>query len=240
MSAIEKALVIDDHLPTCEFISEVLRTFEIETFNTTDSKLAEVRLRRERFDVVFLDAKMPAPDGMELAKKIREFGPNKRSTIVMITGEQGHHFMTRVFEAGVNFVVFKPVDRQALMRLLRVTQGSVERERRRYARVNAMCQVAMEHGGQQSRGTTIDISLTGMRVKMSRCFPVDSVVKTSLEFAAGTPKLSFESRIIRHIDDDCMGLEFEGMTPPESRKLEDFLLPRILQMSAAKKAHQLG
>jgi hypothetical protein len=35
-----------------------------------------------------------------------------------------------------------------------------------------------------------------------------------------------------------MGLEFEGMMPPESRKLEDFLL--TLQMAAAKKAHQLG
>lgn len=34
-------------------------------------------------------------------------------------------FMTRVFEPGVNRVVFKPVDRQALMRLLRVTQGSL-------------------------------------------------------------------------------------------------------------------
>jgi hypothetical protein len=79
-----------------------------------------------------------------------------------------------------------------------------------------------------------------MRVKMSRCFPVESIVKVSLEFATGTPKLLFQSRIIRQIDDDCMGLEFEGMTPPESRKLEEFLLPRILQMAETRKAHQLG
>src|ERR1700743_2979938 len=147
---VERALVIDDHLPTSEFIGEVLRACEIETYNTSDSKLAEARLRREKFDVVFGDAKMPAPDGLELARKIRASGPNKRATIVMITGEQGHDFMKRVFEAGVNFVVFKPVDRQALMRLLRVTQGSVERERRRYTRINTACKVVMEFSGQNS------------------------------------------------------------------------------------------
>ena len=99
-SEFEKALVIDDHLPTSEFIGEVLRACEIETYNTSDSKLAEGRLRREKFDVVFVDAKMPPPDGLELARRIRAAGPNKRATIVMITGEQGSHFMQHVFEAG--------------------------------------------------------------------------------------------------------------------------------------------
>ena len=81
--------MIDDHAPTSEFIGEVLRACEIETYNTSDSKLAEARLRREKFDVVFVDAKMPPPDGLELARRIRASGPNKRATIVMITGEQG-------------------------------------------------------------------------------------------------------------------------------------------------------
>jgi CheY-like chemotaxis protein len=239
MASIDKALVIDDHLPTSEFIAEVLRACEIETYNTSDSKLAEARLRRERFDVVFVDAKMPAPDGLELARKIRASGPNKRATIVMITGEQGHHFMKRVFEAGVNFVVFKPVDRQALMRLLRVTQGAVDRERRRYARVNAACKVVMEFNGQNSFGTTIDMSLTGMRVKMNRGFPVDSIALTTLELVPDTPRLTFKCRVVRQIEDDCMGVEFEDMGQEEADSLEKFLLPRILEM-ARRKATSLG
>src|ERR1700722_9020830 len=231
---VEKALVIDDHLPTSEFIGEVLRACEIETYNTSDSKLAEARLRREKFDVVFVDAKMPAPDGLELARRIRTSGPNKRATIVMITGEQGHDFMKRVFEAGVNFVVFKPVDRQALMRLLRVTQGAVERERRRYARINAACKVVMEFNGQNSFGTTIDMSLTGMRVKMNRSFPVSSMALTTLELKPDTPRLTFKCRVVRQVDDDCMGVEYEEMGQEQSEKLEKFLLPRILEMATRK------
>jgi c-di-GMP-binding flagellar brake protein YcgR len=149
----------------------------------------------------------------------------------MITGEQGHDFMKRVFEAGVNFVVFKPVDRQALMRLLRVTQGSVERERRRYARINAACKVVMEFKGQNSFGTTIDMSLTGMRVKMNRLFPVNSIVAATLELTPDAPKLTFKCRIVRQIDDDCMGVEYEGLDEQESQKLEAFLLPRVLEMA---------
>jgi CheY-like chemotaxis protein len=239
MAGIGKALVIDDHQPTSEFIGEVLRACEIETYNTSDSKLAEARLRREHFDVVFVDAKMPPPDGLELARRIRAFGPNKRATIVMITGEQGHDFMKRVFEAGVNFVIFKPVDRQALMRLLRVTQGSVERERRRYARVNTACKVVMEFKDQNSFGATIDMSLTGMRVKMNRCLPVNSIVATTLELVPGKPRLTFKCRVVRQIDDDCMGVEYEGIDQPELGKLEEFLLPRVLEM-ARRKSTLLG
>jgi DNA-binding response OmpR family regulator len=234
VAGIEKALVIDDHLPTSEFIGEVLRACEIETYNTSDSKLAEARLRREKFDVIFVDAKMPPPDGLELARRIRSAGPNKRATIIMVTGEQGSHFMQRVFEAGVNFVIFKPVDRQALMRLLRVTQGAVERERRRYARVVTACKVSMDLKGVSAHGTTIDMSLTGMRVRMSRCFPDNSIVSTTLELAPETPKLNLKCRVVRQIDDNSMGVEYESLDEQVSQKLEEFLLPRVLRMVAQK------
>ena len=145
--------------------------------------------------------------------------------------------MQRVFEAGVNFVVFKPVDRQALMRLLRVTQGAVERERRRYARIHTACKVVMEFKDQNSFGTTIDMSLTGMRVKMNRMFPVGAIVSTTLELIPDTPMLTFKSRVIRQIDDNCMGVEYEALSEQVSQKLEEFLLPRVLRMIAQQKSN---
>jgi c-di-GMP-binding flagellar brake protein YcgR len=118
--------------------------------------------------------------------------------------------------------------------LLRVTQGSVERERRRYARINAACRVVMEFKEQNSFGTTIDMSLTGMRVKMNRLLPVNSIVAATLELTPGAPKLTFKCRVVRQIEDDCMGVEYEGMDEQVSQKLEDFLLPRVLEMARRK------
>ena len=98
----------------------------------------------------------------------------------------------------------------------------------------------MEFKGQNSFGTTIDMSLTGMRVKMNRLFPVNSIVTTTLELAPDTPRLTFKCRVVRQIDDDCMGLEYEGIDGQESQKLEEFLLPRVLEMARRKTMKPLG
>jgi hypothetical protein len=49
--------------------------------------------------------------------------------------------MRRVFEAGVEFFLGKPVERNKLLQI-RVTKGPVERERRRFARVRLCCRVS--------------------------------------------------------------------------------------------------
>ena len=98
----------------------------------------------------------------------------------------------------------------------------------------------MEFKGQNSFGATIDMSLTGMRVKMNRLFPVDSIVTITLELMPDTPRLNFKCRVVRQIDDDCMGVEYEGMDEQESQKLEEFLLPRVLEMARRKTMKPIG
>ncbi len=129
-----KVLVVDDDPITCELIEEVLGSVGIDAHALTDSNPAAACLEEEKFDAVFLDVRMPPPDGIELARRMRASGINQKTLIVMITGEQDRAFLTRAFELGANFVLFKPVDRHGLLRLIRATQGSIERERRRFSR----------------------------------------------------------------------------------------------------------
>ncbi len=135
-----KILVVDDDPPTCELITEVLSAAEVDAFSLTDSDAAVSRLRKEKFDAVFLDVRMPHP-GASMNAADRKSGLNVRTPIVMISCEGEQQFLTRAFEVGANFVLFKPVDRQALLRLLRVTQGPIERERRRFTRVSVRSEV---------------------------------------------------------------------------------------------------
>ena len=71
---------------------------------------------------------MPAPDGPELARQVRASRVNASTVIVMITGEQDRTVMERAFEAGVEFFLFKPVERNKLLELIRVTEGPIERD----------------------------------------------------------------------------------------------------------------
>ncbi len=108
MNIANKVLIVDDDPPTCELIRDMLSAAGIEACSLTNSTAASLRLGREKFDAVFLDARMPSPDGLELTRQMRSSGLNKKSMVVMISGDREAQFMTRVFEAGVNFVLFKP------------------------------------------------------------------------------------------------------------------------------------
>ncbi len=223
-----KVLVVDDDPLTCELIHEVLSSAEIEAYGVTDSREAATQLQQNKFDAAFLDVRMPSPDGIELTRQIRDSGLNKKTLVVMITGEGEQRFLTRAFEVGVDFVLFKPVDRQVLLRLLRVTRGPMERERRRFTRVNVGCRVAIESGQDQARGMTTDLSVSGMLVRASRVFAVDSLVHVNLELDAKNPAIRGTARVVRHVGEDSMGLQFENLGSAENERLQEFLAPLIL------------
>src|SRR6266851_7713667 len=106
-----RVLVVDDHAPSCELIAEILRSAGFDASSLTNSREAAERLTNEKFHAVFLDMRMPPPDGLELARQIRGSRINASTVIIMITGEQERTLMRRAFEIGVGFFLFKPVER---------------------------------------------------------------------------------------------------------------------------------
>ncbi len=223
-----RVLVVDDDPLACELIQEVLGSVEIEACVFTDSSRAAARLKEEKFDAAFLDVRMPPPDGIELVQQMRASGINQKTLIVMITGEDDHSFLTRAFQVGVNFVLFKPVSRQSLLRLMRVTQGPVQSQRRHFTRVKLRCKGVMESGQDRLQGTTVDVSVSGMLVQASRVYPVGSHVQLSLELRPDRPPLRVTACVARTVGDDCMGLQLENVGEAESDKLQEVLLPLIL------------
>jgi CheY-like chemotaxis protein len=223
-----EVLVVDDDPLTCELIQDVLRSAEIESQALTDSAKAAVRLKEKKFDAAFLDMRMPSPDGIDLVRQMRSSGLNQKTFIVMITGESDRHFLTRAFQAGANFVLFKPVDRQALLRLLRVTQGPIERERRRFTRVSIQCKVSLEIGSALVDGTTLDMSVSGMMVQAGHMLPLGTLVRIGLELDPKKPGLKGMARVVRLVGEDCMGMEFEKTGLADNERLQEFLLPLIL------------
>jgi len=221
-------LVVDDDAPSCELIAEILRSAGFDASPLTNSREAAERLAKEKFHAVFLDMRMPPPDGLELARQIRGSRINASTVIIMITGEQERTLMRRAFEIGVGFFLFKPVERNKLLKLIRVAESPIDRERRRSTRVPARCAVLLESNGKQLEGATVDISSGGMLVQSYLAFPAGTLVKVKLELKTGSTPLEFEARVVRTIGTDCMGLEFNQLDPKQSARLQEFLLPLIL------------
>ena len=223
-----QVLVVDDDPLTCELIREILCSAGMEAASLTDSTEAASRLRTEKFHAIFLDVRMPPPDGIELARQIRASRVNASTVIVMITGEEDRTVMKRAFEAGVEFFLFKPVERSKLLRLIRATEGPIERERRRSTRVRLRCRVSMESGNDRIVGTTVDLSLGGLLVQSQHVFPPDTRVTVSLELETGKAPFRSNAQVVRTVGTDCMGIQFENLAAKESTQLQEFLLPLIL------------
>lgn len=226
-----RILVVDDDPLTGELISEILCSAGMDASFLAGSAEAAERLKREKFHAVFLDMRMPAPDGAELARQIRASRVNASAVIVMITGEEDRTVMKRAFEAGVEFFLFKPVERNKLLKLIRVTEGPIERERRRFFRLRLRCRISMEAGNDRLEGTTLDLSLGGALVQSRRTFPSGTLATVKLEFADSKSLMRSAARVIRIVGDDCMGIQFENLEPKESARLQEFLLPLILAAS---------
>jgi CheY-like chemotaxis protein len=223
-----RILVVDDDPLTGELICEILRSAGMDASFLTSSTEAAERLKREKYHAVFLDMRMPAPDGAELARQVRASRVNASTVIVMITGEQDRTVMGRAFEAGVEFFLFKPVERNKLLKLIRATAAPIERERRLFTRVSLRCGVSLESGNDRLEGTTLDLSLGGALVQSNHTFPSGTPVTVSLELEAGASHLRSGARVIRTIGTDCMGIQFENLGSKESARLQQFLLPLIL------------
>lgn len=221
-------LVVDDNAPSCELISEILRSAGFEVKGLTNSGEAAARLAGEKFHAIFLDMHMPPPDGLELARLARASRINSSTVVVMITGEQDRTLMTRAFEIGVVFFLFKPVERNKLLKLVRVAESSIEKERRRFTRVPLERRVLLESNGKQLEGKTEDLSSEGMLVQSYLTFPVGTTTRVTLNLQIGSKPLEFEARVVRTIGTDRMGLQFKNLAAIESSQLQEFLLPLIL------------
>jgi DNA-binding LytR/AlgR family response regulator len=101
------ALVIDDEAPARDELSYLLRTtFSIAPVDTAENSSDAFRYLQERsYNVVFLDVRMPALNGIELGNVLRRFAAPP--AIVFVTAFE--EYAVRAFEIGACDYLLKPV-----------------------------------------------------------------------------------------------------------------------------------
>jgi CheY-like chemotaxis protein len=220
----KSALIVDGQPPIGEILQEVLKSEGLDSTLARGLEAADF-VRARKFDVVFVDSSSPVSDGIDLTRKIRGSGYNNRTPIVMITTPKYAGFLTEGFAAGASFVVYKPIDRARLLRLVRVTQGAIENEIRRFRRVVVKVKALVKSGDAEVEAATIDLSLNGALVRAQRIFPRGSTIKINLFLAPLAPIVGYGS--VMRVSEDQMGIQFDGLSVSDSARLQDFLLPLI-------------
>jgi DNA-binding response OmpR family regulator len=218
------ALIIDDDRDTCELIERVLNRSGIQSLVVTNSADAAALLRQRGFAIVFLDLQMPFPDGLELTRLTRDSSYNRMTPLVLISDDPRPNAMTQGFDAGASFFLYKPLDQDRLLRLVRATQGAIDHERRRTRRVPIRSRVRLRIGGQDLEGETVDVSMEGLLVKAQRTVPVGSSVDVCLQLSSESKPVTTVGCVVRLSAANQMGVHLGRLTPAESQRLQEFLL----------------
>ncbi|MDY6940156.1 MAG: response regulator [Cyanobacteriota bacterium] len=91
----------------------------------TNGEEALAALRRQQYDVVFMDVQMPHVDGFEATQTIREeWQDDTRPWIVAMTANAMRGDREKCLEAGMNDYISKPIQLEAIAQALRQCAAS--------------------------------------------------------------------------------------------------------------------
>ena len=106
-----RGLIVDDEMAVCEMVGQVLTSAGMEALTLIKSSEAPALLNQGKFDVVFLNLHIAAPDGIKLARQMRVSRWNRSTPIILISDDQRPSAMSVGFEAGASFFLYKPLDK---------------------------------------------------------------------------------------------------------------------------------
>jgi two-component system chemotaxis response regulator CheY len=222
-----RALVVEDDPAMGTLIKGVLESAEIETVMVVTGEDAVTKFQQQKYDVILLDVEGLPERGTILAREVRKSGFNRNTPVVIISDDKRPSALTESFQAGASFFVYKPLDKAHLMRLVRVTQGTIENEKRRFRRVAVRGVVTIKGSGKTEGGETIDLSLNGALIRTQGVFPPGSKVELTFSLHTGADPVVGKGTVRRIVEGNQIGIQFDGLSPMESGRLQDYLLTFI-------------
>jgi PAS domain S-box-containing protein len=113
-----RILIVDDNRDGADSLGVMLRTMGNEISTAYDGQQALDKATEFRPDVVLLDIGLPKLNGYEVCRRIREQPGGTHMVLVAVTGWGQGDDKRRAQEAGFDRHMVKPVDPQALMKML--------------------------------------------------------------------------------------------------------------------------
>lgn len=221
-----KILVVENDRETLQLLEETLGRMGSELHCLESSRSAAELINQAKFDAFFVDLELPEMDGCELAERIRWSKSNSRCPIVMITNNSTPAALRRCFRAGVNFFLEKPVTPQQLETLLNATRGIMAQERRRYqrapVRVPVHCQWEIQTMPQGVTGESIDVSASGMRIRLGLTPSPGGVIQVQFKLPGDPRPYNLTTRLARIGPGQELALTFVGLPQEQRQRLMDF------------------
>ncbi|MBN2651232.1 MAG: response regulator [Spirochaetales bacterium] len=103
-------MVVDDSLNNRNFLEELLHNLGFKNISIFDSGAASiVEFEKKKYELVFLDRKMPGLDGFQTMEKMKAIREDDDIIITIISASVFKEEIDEVFAAGADFFLHKPL-----------------------------------------------------------------------------------------------------------------------------------
>jgi len=208
--AAARAALVGFPEPHHSLLSECFRQFGIQPV-PVNAEPAEV-LRKEKFEACVL-ALANAKEAEEVMEAARGSRSNSRCVIYGVGGSAQDAM--RYSKYGINAMFHEPLERPAMLKLVRATRLLVLHEFRRYVRIPVMTEVSLIGDGRRTTATSIEMSSGGMSLKTVEDFSTGANVEVS--FALMTlPRVNVRA-VVSWNKPKSVGVRFD---PNDERRLK--------------------
>ena len=218
-----KIMVVDDEPEALKLMKAVVEPLGHQVMALADSREAAERIDQQKFDVIFLDFRMPHLDGFELTRRIRGSRPNSGIAIVMLTGAYDVDVIRRACKEGVTFFLAKPFSPERISGLLNAMDRAMWKETRRFARLPLETTVYCRLGKKRLELTSLNISEGGMLLEPSIALKAGQEIQLEFMIPGPAVSLKLRARVVRKELKERVAVEFVKVKPEDQGAIRSYI-----------------
>ncbi len=222
-----RILVIETDPEVSRLITSTLQLMGTDPCLVTNRSEAGARIEGEKLDGAFIDWDNAQFDVLEIMQCIRNSRSNAKIPIALLGGGSELTQVSKGIASGATFFLAKPFGSKELARLLNATRGMMLEERRRYQRVPlsvpALCRWGLKRSAKSVTGRAMNISGSGMLLKLSPRPEAGTAVGTELTLPGARAPLSLQGVVVRSGPGEQVGVQFGRLGRAEHELIETFI-----------------
>ncbi len=109
-------LIVDDHAGMCTTLKDILESEEYKVTTVSSGKAAIDVCKKQQFDVILMDIRMPDINGVETYRKIKKYTLGTR--VIMMSGYSVDELKTEALREGAVAFLQKPLDIEKTLQLI--------------------------------------------------------------------------------------------------------------------------
>ena len=214
-------LMCRDHHPL-RMLGAALDDLEIDQEICLSASAAMEKLATERYSALVIDFDLP--QSTQVARIARLAPPQRRPVVFALIGALTG--ISAAFQAGANFVLYKPLIHDQIMRSLRAGRGFMRPDRRSAARQKVESLVYLQFGVAALPAIVLDVTEKGLALQAAQ--PLPSLGEIPFRFALpGTPHMVDGSGEMIWADDSGrVGMLFTDLSAASKKHLKQWLTKR--------------